>query len=181
MWHARRINVVGTSGSGKSTFARKLAEHIQAPYVELDALHWEADWTEASDEVLFSRLEQALSVDTWVLDGNYKKTVPIKWRRADTVIWLDLPLWLTFLQVFIRTIRRSVRRETLWAGNRESFAKAFFSRDSILLWSLTTYRANRLKYLELMNSDDFPHIEFVHIRSRAEQLAFLEQVNTGGS
>lgn len=178
---AKRINVVGTSGSGKSTFAQRLAERMQVPYVELDELNWQPNWTEAVDEVLFSRLEDALQGDAWVLDGNYKKTIPVKWRRVEMIVWLDMPFWLTFYQVLVRTFRRSLRNEELWAGNRESLSKAFFSRDSILLWSLSTYRENRRKYLQLMASNDYPHIQFVQIRSRAEQEAFLLQVNTGGA
>ncbi|MBO6556834.1 MAG: adenylate kinase [Pseudomonadales bacterium] len=181
MIEARRINVVGTSGSGKSNFARKLSKALAAPYVELDALHWEPNWTEASDEVLFSRLEEALSGDAWVLDGNYKKTIPIKWRNVDMVVWLDLPLWLTFYQVFMRTLRRSFRREALWSGNRESIFKAFFSRDSILLWCLTTHGENRRRYLAAMNDEQFPEIEFVRLRSRKAQEQFLNTARGGDS
>jgi len=46
----QRINVVGTSGSGKTTVARRAAEALGVPFVELDALHWEPGWQEAPDE-----------------------------------------------------------------------------------------------------------------------------------
>jgi len=39
-----RISVIGTSGSGKTTFANKLAGILRIPHVELDALYWEANW-----------------------------------------------------------------------------------------------------------------------------------------
>ncbi|MCG8379852.1 MAG: (d)CMP kinase, partial [Proteobacteria bacterium] len=70
---ARRINVVGSSGSGKSTVAKKLAARINAPYVELDALNWKPNWTESTDDELFPDLESALAGDAWVLDGNYTR------------------------------------------------------------------------------------------------------------
>ena len=59
----RRINVVGTSAAGKTTFARALAARLDVPYVELDALHWEADWTEAPDEVMRQRVADATAGD----------------------------------------------------------------------------------------------------------------------
>ena len=73
-----RINVLGTSGSGKSTFSKKLADKLNVPYVQLDELFWKPNWTESSDEELFPKLEKAVSSDEWVLDGNYTRTIPIK-------------------------------------------------------------------------------------------------------
>ena len=115
-----RINVVGSSGSGKSTLASRLAVKIDAPYVELDAIHWQPDWAESPDAELLANLKAALAGERWVLDGNYQRTEPIKWKRVQMVVWLDLPFWLVFWQILVRTIRRSITREMLWAGNRES-------------------------------------------------------------
>ena len=83
-----RVNVVGTSGSGKSTFARLLASKLELPVMEMDALYWDRNWSEPSDEVFFTRLRAALAQPRWVLDGNYDRTLPIKWQAATTVIWL---------------------------------------------------------------------------------------------
>ena len=44
----KRISVVGSSGSGKTTVARRIAEALDAPHVELDELHWGPDWAAAS-------------------------------------------------------------------------------------------------------------------------------------
>ena len=70
-----RINVVGTSGSGKSTFAKSIAKKFNAPYVQLDELHWKPNWEESSDEEFFPKLEKALLSDMWILDGNYTRTI----------------------------------------------------------------------------------------------------------
>lgn len=67
------------------------------------------------------------------------------------VVWLDLPYWLILYQVISRTIRRSVTKETLWAGNRNSLRKAFFSRNSIIWWCLTNLRQVRRQYLAAMS------------------------------
>ncbi|MEX0941049.1 MAG: AAA family ATPase [Pseudomonadales bacterium] len=83
----KRINVVGVSGSGKSTFSRALAEAMGIPYIEMDDLFWQPDWQQPDDETFYATLRSALEPDVWVLDGNYARTMPIKWERADTVIW----------------------------------------------------------------------------------------------
>ena len=59
----KRINVVGTSGSGKSTFSKNIARKLNAPYIQLDELFWNPNWKESSDEDFFPKVEKALSSD----------------------------------------------------------------------------------------------------------------------
>ncbi len=143
--------MVGTSGSGKSTFAKSLASKMGFPYVEMDKLFWEPHWMEKEDQKFFSDLEAALQKDQWVLDGNYFRTQPIKWRRVDIVIWLDFSLPLTFTRALKRSIVRAITKIELWegTGNRESFRKTFFHKDSILWWTLTSYSKNKERYSKL--------------------------------
>ena len=172
----QRINIVGTSGCGKSTAGKLIAKKLGYPYVELDEIYWKPNWTESTEEELFSNLERSLEGESWVLDGNYSRTVPIKWRRVQWVVWLDFPYWLALYQVISRTIRRSVTKETLWAGNRESLRKALFSRDSIIWWCLTSLSKNRRQYLAAMSDARYRHIRFVRIRSRKALVAFIESL-----
>lgn len=178
--NCRRINVVGTSGSGKSTFARQLAMILQLPHIEMDALFWKPDWLESSDEEFFARIEDVTNQEEWVLDGNYTRTTPIKWRRVEMVIWLDMSFPRTFSRVTKRAFHRSISQQEIWpgTGNRETLRKALFSRDSIILWMLTSYRRNRQKYLETMNSPDYKQISFVHLTTPGEVNQFLEVLST---
>lgn len=126
-----RVNVVGTSGSGKSTFAKELALRLNAPYIELDLLYWEPNWKEPTDDVFFRRIEDTLSRSSrWVLDGNYNRAQPVKWKSVTTVIWLDYSYPRVLFQAVRRAIIRGIRREELWVGtgNRESLFKTFFTR-----------------------------------------------------
>lgn len=168
-----RVNVVGCSGSGKSTLARRIAAILGHPYVEIDEVYWQPNWQAPPRETFLSDLKQALAGDCWVADGNYSGFVQIKWARVQVVVWLDLPFWQILWQVFTRTLRRSIYREVLWAGNQESLSKAFFSRDSILLWSLTHLKSVRRQYEAAMADTTFSHIRFVRLRSRKDIEAFI--------
>ena len=161
----QRISVVGTSGSGKTTLARQISQRLAIPHVELDALHWEPNWTEVPDEVMRDRVTIALSCNTWVVDGNYSVVRDIVWGKADTLVWLDYPFWVIMKQLLWRTFWRSVTQEEVCNGNRETLQKALFSRDSILLWALQTYQKRRREYPILFQKPEYAHLEVLCMRS----------------
>lgn len=175
----QRIVVVGTTGSGKTTMAARLAAVRGCRHVELDALHWEPNWTEAPLEVFRRRVEQALVGETWTVDGNYSEVRDIVWGRADTVVWLDYALPVILWRLVRRTIRRVVTREELWNGNRERFWTQFLSRESLFLYALKTYHARRRTYSALGRQPAYEHVEMIRLRSpRAaeEWCARMEEV-----
>lgn len=160
---ARRINVVGTSAVGKTSLAAALAKLLDVPHVELDALHWEPNWTEAPDDVLRDRVRAAIAGDGWVVDGNYSKVRDLLWERAEAVVWLDLPLRTVLRRYLIRTIQRLARREELWSGNRERLSTHLFNRDSLLWWILTTYSKRRREYPPVLAAR--PDLVAIRLRS----------------
>ena len=141
----RRISVVGTSGSGKTTFSHKLASILRFQHVELDCVNWGANWTALSPDVFRARIEEIVKADTWVIDGNYAQVRELIWESADTVVWLDYSLLVIMRRIIWRTFRRLALRETCCNGNRESLIRTF-SRDSIILWALHTYQRRRGEY-----------------------------------
>lgn len=84
-----RILIVGCSGSGKSTLARTLGERLGLQVVHLDRLFWQSGWKNVSQEVFDERLSAALSEPSWVIDGNYDRTLTKRLAYCDTVIHLD--------------------------------------------------------------------------------------------
>ena len=133
-----RINVIGTSGSGKSTFSKRIAEKLNIPYIELDALFWKANWTESTIEEFSHKIQKAVIEDDWVLDGNYSRTEDIKWQRVQMVVFLDLPFHLVLYRIISRSLIRSYKGQKLWAGNEESIRR-LFTQDSII-WNINGFR-----------------------------------------
>ena len=170
-----RIVIVGTSGSGKTTVSARLAELLDISHIELDSLHWEPGWQEAETSVLRSRVEEALAADRWVVDGNYSKLRDLIWPQADTLIWLDYSRVRIIWQVTTRTARRVITRQDLWSGHREGLY-AVFSRDSIILWALTTFTKNRRRYTALLESPTTAHMQKVRLRSPRQAKAWLSQL-----
>jgi adenylate kinase family enzyme len=168
-----RVVVIGTSSAGKSTFARVLARGLRVPYVELDELHWAPHWEERPDADFARLVANATSGSLWVADGNYGVVRDVLWPRANVIVWLNYSFAVIFWRGLRRTIERSVSKQVLWHGNRESLRKALFSKDSILLWILTTYKRRRLEFAHLKQSAKYAHLRWVEFRKPSEAARWL--------
>ena len=166
----RRVVLIGTSGCGKTTLARQLAQRLNVPHIELDALHWQPNWTETPRDRLVEKARLALDAadgasDGWTLCGHYGKVADLTWSRADTVIWLDYSMTVTFMRVLRRTLLRCWRQEKLWNGNRESLRLQLFDRDSLFLWVINTWRIRRRDTPRLLRDPRFAHLRVLRFRS----------------
>ena len=113
----KKILIIGCPGSGKSTFARALKEATGLPLIHLDMLYWNADKTTVSREVFDARLEEALSGDGWIIDGNFSRTMEKRLQSCDTVFFLDLPT-----EVCLESVRRRIgtkRSDLPWIETEE--------------------------------------------------------------
>lgn len=173
----QRISIAGTSGSGKTTVGRALADQLGLPFVELDALCHGPNWEEAPDDVFRARVEEAIAAAPhgWVIDGNYgRKLSEVVLERADTLVWLDIPLHVCLRRLWVRTWRRILQREELWNGNRESVATAFFARDSLFVWAITSHRRRRRTLPERLSRHG--HLEVVRLRSAHDVERWLAEL-----
>ena len=168
-----KIIVIGTSGSGKSTLAAELARVLHLPRTELDALYWGPGWAPNPTAQFLADVQAAAAGERWVMDGNYSAARELIWPRATHIVWLNYSRPRVFAQVLRRTVRRGWSRAPLWAGNRESLRKAFLSRDSILLWSLTTFTKNRRRYAALQGSGAYPQAQWVELRTPQQVSAWV--------
>ena len=172
----RRIVVVGTAGSGKTTVGRRLAEILDIPHIELDAVHWGPNWTLPSVDDFRARVAEALAEECWIADGNYSKVRDITWGRADTLVWLDLGLLVCLWWATKRSLRRIIAREELWNGNRETWRAVFLSDNGIFIYITRRHRPRRLLYADLLAGPEFGHLNVVRLRSPREVERWLSSV-----
>lgn len=113
-----RILVVGSPGSGKSTFSRALGELTGLPLIYLDRLFWNADKTTVENKVFDQRLEEAMaSTPKWIMDGNYSRTLARRLACCDRVFFLDYPVEVCLESVQAR--RGTVRPDMPWVETEE--------------------------------------------------------------
>jgi adenylate kinase family enzyme len=166
----RKVAVIATaSGCGKTTFGRALARALVVPFVELDAIHHQAGWTELDAVELRRRVEPLVAGNAWVIDGSYRgKLGDLVLEGADTVVWLDLPRRVWLRRLVARTLRRVVTREELWNGNRESLSNVFAGSDSLIRFALRNEGPRRHRYPR-----ELARYRVARLRTKAEVDAFL--------
>lgn len=87
----KRAVVIGCSGSGKSVFSRKLRDVTGLTLYYLDMIWHKPDGTNISREEFDEKLRSIISRDSWIIDGNYQRTLETRIKACDTVFLFDLP------------------------------------------------------------------------------------------
>ena len=162
----RRTACIGSTTSGKTTLAERLGTLLEIPAIELDGLAWEPGWREAHVDVFRDRIQHALAGDAWTTSGNYTTDAQdLIWTRADTVVYLDMPIPLLVWRVLTRSWGR--RNVVLWGTNTEQFWPHLkvWSRDSLVYFALTTTRRRRRQFEAWQHDPRWSHIRFHRLRS----------------
>lgn len=136
--------VIGVgAGVGKSTFARRLGKITGAEVTHLDRLYWKPNWIEAPHEEFLAAQEQVVQNEKWIIEGNYSGTFAIRERAADTIIYLELPLYVCLYRVLKRRVQyHGKTRDDIGEGCEEKIDWAF------LKFILTTYGPRKKKMKE---------------------------------
>jgi adenylate kinase family enzyme len=169
----RRIAIVGDTGSGKTTLARRVAERLNAPCVELDALHWGPNWSPISGEGFRGPVARLTVGDSWVMDGNYSELRDIVWARADTLVWLDYSLLGNTWRLLKRTYGRVRRHEELWNGNRETWWGTLFATDALLRYLWASHWRRRRAYVSAVQDPRYRHLTVARLGSPRQMERWL--------
>jgi len=133
----KRILVIGAGGSGKTTVARRLAERTGLPLIHLDSLYWRPGWQPTPADEWRAKVQDLVSRDAWIIDGNYGGTLDLRLQACDTVVFLDLPRIACLWHVLKRQARHiGQARPELHPGCRERLSWEF------LVW-IWTYPSRR--------------------------------------
>ena len=174
----KRILVVGSTGAGKSTLAKQLAERFGYDLIELDALHWEPNWHEANPEVFRERVRRATQVERWIVAGNYHGVRDLIRPAAKAVIWIDYSFARTFWQLLRRTFLRWWKHEELWNGNHEPFWVHFklWSDESLINWLLKTYWRRRREFPLLFARPENNHLKLIQLKHPVQTKQWLDSL-----
>ena len=163
----KRIMIIGCGGAGKSTLARELAPALDLPLYHLDVMFWKPGWVESDRPEFFEKQKTLVAQEKWIIEGNYNNSIPIRAERADTIIYLDMPVPVCFMGALKRSFSNKARPDRA-EGCEEKFDLKFF-------WWIITFRkhtAPRIeKYLE-----EYKNKNIIILKSRNAVKDFLKNI-----
>lgn len=159
-------------GSGKTFLSNAIGTGLGLPVVRLDAFRHGPNWTEVAEELFLERVAIAAAENLWVMDGTYPSVRPVIWRRADTVIWIDLDRPVVMRQVIWRSLRDWATRTESIPGNCEQL-RNFVKPWHPIRWTWSNHA--RLRKCERIWREDlrWRHLDFVHLHSRRDIDAYI--------
>ena len=167
----RRVLVAGTSGSGKTTTAVRIAALLAVPHTEIDALFHGPGWTQR--EAFEADVEAFSAAPAWVTEWQYSSVRPLLAERADTLVWLHFRRATVMRRVIRRTLRRRLRRQRLWNDNLEPPLWTFLTdRDHIVRWAWSTHARNAQHVRTAL--EQHPDLCVVELRDQRDADRWLE-------
>ncbi|MGA1370441.1 MAG: hypothetical protein ACO3Z6_02465 [Pseudomonadales bacterium] len=178
-----RVHVYGSSCSGKSTLGAELAERLDCPFVELDAMNWLPGWVgldKTDPEAFSARIRSATMGPRWIVAGSYTRhSQETFWPHLDTLIFLDLPRWQLIVRVIRRSWRRWRTRELLWGTNYENFwtqLAIWRGEESLIWWIWTNFAKRRHQVAQVKADPRWSHIRVIHLQGAREIEQFRRRI-----
>jgi adenylate kinase family enzyme len=172
-----RVLVYGVTGSGKSTAALAIGELTGHPVILVDELTWLPGWVPVPEADQRQLIGEIVAGERWLLDTAYGAWRDLVVPRAELVIGLDYPRWLSLARLVRRTITRAITKERMCNGNVESWRKVV-ARDSIIAWHFQSFARKRDRMRAWAASPDGP--EVLLFRHPRELEAWMETLSTPG-
>ncbi len=176
-----RLHLIGSSGVGKTTLGRALAQALGLPFVDLDELYWEPGWQPVGHDELTRRVAPTLAQPGWVIVGNYRATTETHvWPRITHLVVLDLPFATLLRRTAWRTLRRGLTGEPCCNGNTESLRR-ILHRDGVLRYLLRNWHTRHARQQGLGDDPALAHarvLRYERSPSPAEVLAQLSPADT---
>ena len=174
---ARRVLVYGVTGSGKTTLAERISRLTSLPWYSVDELTWEPGWVEVPPDEQRRRISAICEQPEWILDTAYGLWRDIPLSRAELIVALDYPRWVSLQRLVRRTISRARNGTLICNGNTESFTRAV-SRESIVRWHFHSFKRKRTRIAEWMAEEGGPKV--LRMTSPGQTEAWLAELAAAG-
>lgn len=163
----KRIMIIGCAGAGKTTLASELGKKLGFPLHHLDVIFWKPGWIKGDKEEFYKKLKNLAAEEKWITDGNFIDSIPILAERADTIIYLDIPIPVCFFGALRRNFSKN-KRADMADGCEENLDIKFF-------WWILTFRNHTAPRIEKY-MEEYKNKNIIVLKSRKTVKDFLKNI-----
>lgn len=167
-----RVLIVGCPGAGKSTFARALAKKTKLPLYHLDYYYHQKQYNyESNKQAWITKVQQLAAKDRWIIEGNYHSSYEQRIPKSDTLIFMDMPPWLSTWSVLKRRVQyRNKKRDEMPDEWKEKLDPFFFKY--VLLFRIKS-RKNVTDGIEKYKHNN---LNIIHFKTRKVAYQWLDKI-----
>lgn len=165
--------IIGGNGSGKTTFAKELSNRLKLPLIHLDVLYWRDNWQNVSNDEFDELLLEEVIKPKWIIDGNVGRTMPLRLKYCDTVIYMDFYSLICVYGIIKRIIKYYGKSRPDMGGycpERFDKAKLEFLKS---VWNFN--KSHRKRYYDIIGSVN--GLEIIILKNRKQVREFLKNLH----
>lgn len=165
-----KIQIIGYSASGKSTFAKQLNEHYGFSLLHIDRIFFAPNWERRERDVVEQEIREFIKQDDWIIDGLYRYIAVERFLVCDQMFIFDFNRFKCLFSAIGRRIKYHNRqRDSIAEGCKERLNLSF------LMWILFNGRKknsrNLIKYFKNVYKD-----KVIVFKNRRQIRAYLEKI-----
>jgi adenylate kinase family enzyme len=165
----KRIMIIGSCGSGKTTLAIQLSKILKLPIIHLDKEYWKPGWVEPLKNEWEDKQNKLVLNDSWIIDGNYGGTFDIRFRRANTVIFLDYNKYVCLYRIIKRWIKNIGKK-------RADMADGCLEKIDIQFIKFVWEFPKNSRYKIIGKIDEYKDINKIILINKKQTKLFIEDI-----
>lgn len=152
-----KIVIFGIPGSGKSTFARYLSKKLNMPVHHLDYHFYLPNWVERDYQDFLNIQQSIIETDQWIIDGNNTKSLEMRYKNADLILYFNYPKLICYWRVLKRFLIKNNNAKDRAPGCPETIRWDFLK----YMWGFKKKAAPIITRLQ----NTYPNIQFLEINA----------------
>jgi adenylate kinase family enzyme len=169
----KRTIIFGSTGIGKTTMVKRIADEFSIPVIDIDTLRREAGKSESPEQVFSFLVADRVRGETWIIDGSYTSVQDILWSRAEAIVWLDFSFGVFLSRLIKRSLYRIfIRKKSekpVKARNQPASERA-----GNYLRAILTGKQRRERYFATLYNSKHTHLHIIRLTSPEDATLWLK-------